>query len=268
MNRHKKNWLTFGLTNSFFFLMENYMFKTLSFWILSVSFGVCIACSPGQSYENKNSSAAKLQQKSNSENQLMTHKIIPEEIRPQAEKALSFYPELKDVPITFKFKKNIKKSTMQAQPKISGIFKKKHKREYVILISERIQIEDDSFNILDIDDEIMIGWLGHELGHIMDYQHRTGVGMIIFGLKYLYSSRYIREVERAADTYAIQHGMVDYIVATKNFILNNADISETYKERIRRLYLSPEEIMELVNKMDKEELEDKVDEEMEEQEAE
>src|SRR5699024_3330415 len=197
------------------------------------------------------------------ENISMKNKTIPESIKPQAEKALSFFPDLEDVKITFKFKKNIKKSTMQAQPKFSGIFKKKHNREYVILISETFQIEDDSFNILDVDDEVMIGWLGHELGHIMDYQHRSAVGMIIFGIKYLYSKKHIKEVERTADAYAIEQGMVDYIIATKNFILNNADISETYKDRIRRLYLSPEEIMEMVNTTEEEKIKEEIDEEME-----
>ncbi len=200
---------------------------------------------------------------SDQENDFMKNKTIPENIRPQAEKALSFFPELKDVAITFKFKKNIKKSTMQAQPKFSGIFKKRYNREYVILISETFQIEDDSFNILDVDDEIMIGWLGHELGHIMDYQHRSAIGMIIFGIKYLYSKKHIKEVERTADAYAIKQGMVDYIIATKNFILNNADISEIYKERIKRLYLSPEEIMEMVNTMKEEEIKEEIEEEME-----
>src|SRR5699024_65975 len=51
-----------------------------------------------------------------SEDEIIKNKTIPEPIRSQAIKALSFYPELKDVPITLKFKKDIKKSTMQAQP--------------------------------------------------------------------------------------------------------------------------------------------------------
>ncbi|HLS29712.1 MAG TPA: hypothetical protein VK021_02525 [Flavobacteriaceae bacterium] len=191
----------------------------------------------------------------------MTNKTIPEVIRPQAEKALGFYPELKDVPITFKFKKNIKKSTMQAQPKFKGIFKNRHKRGYVILISETFQIEDDSFNILDVEDEVMIGWLGHELGHVMDYKNRSAVGMIIYGIRYLLSSSHIREVERSADTFAIEHGMGDYIIATKNFILNNSDISEIYKARIRRLYLSPEEIMEMVNELEDHEIHAEIEEE-------
>lgn len=191
----------------------------------------------------------------------MTNKVIPEVIRPQAEKALSFYPELKEVPITFKFKKNIKKSTMQAQPMFKGIFKNRHKRGYVILISEKFQIEDDAFNILDVDDEVMIGWLGHELGHVMDYKNRSAVGMIIYGVRYLLSPKHIQAVERSADAFAIEHGMGQYIIATKNFILNNSEISEVYKARIRRLYLSPEEIMEMVNELEEHEIHAEIEEE-------
>src|SRR5699024_7829992 len=168
-----------------------------------------------------------------SEDEIIKNKTIPEPIRSQAIKALSFYPELKDVPITLKFKKDIKKSTMQAQPIFSDLLKSKKKRGYVILISENIKIEDDKFSILDVDDKVLIGWLGHELGHIMDYKDCSNVGILIFGLKYLYSKPHIKVVERTADAFAVKHGMSDYIIATKNFILNNSEISETYKARIK-----------------------------------
>ncbi len=45
-----------------------------------------------------------------------TNKVIPNSILEEAQKALSFYPELKDTNIEIKFKDNIKKSFMQAQP--------------------------------------------------------------------------------------------------------------------------------------------------------
>lgn len=194
-----------------------------------------------------------------------TNKTIPDAIRPQVEKALGYYPELKDVPIEFKFKKTIKKSTMQAQPRFSSFFRGRKNREYIILISEKFHIEHDSFNILNVDDKVMTGWIGHELGHVIDYRNRSSFGMLVFGLKYLFSKMHIQEVERAADTFAVQHGMSDYILATKNFILNHTGITPKYKARIKRLYLSPEEIMEMVNTMDKENVEKKVKEEMEEQ---
>lgn len=175
-----------------------------------------------------------------------TNKTVPSELAKEVQVALSFYPVLKDTPIVFKFKKNIKKSTMQAQPTWQSFFMPRKKRDYVILISRKVKIDQESFQITDIPSEVLIGWLGHELGHVMDYRDRSGPGMLLFGLKYLYSNGHIQEVERAADTYAVAHGMGDYILKTKDFILNHADISEKYKARMRKLYLSPEEIMHLI----------------------
>jgi hypothetical protein len=40
--------------------------------------------------------------------------------------------------------------------------------------------------------------------------------------------------------------MKDYILKTKDFILNHAEISDKYKARIKKFYLSPEELMEMV----------------------
>ncbi|GHC62936.1 hypothetical protein [Ulvibacter litoralis] len=174
------------------------------------------------------------------------NKIIPESIKTEAINALSYYPELNDTEITFKFKDEIKKSTMQAQPKWTSFFKGKKKRSYIILISRKIQIDTESFSIDDIPSNILVGWIGHELGHIMDYRDRTNMGMLIFGIKYLYSKNHIQEVEHAADVYAIAHGMGDYILQTKNFILEHANISEKYKNRLRKLYMSPEEVMHLI----------------------
>lgn len=178
----------------------------------------------------------------------LDNKIIPENIKSEALEAMAFYPELYDTAIEFKFKDKIKKSTMQAQPRFTSFFRKKDKREYIILISRSIQIEGEIFTMKDIPSDVKVGWIGHELGHLMDYSERSNIGMLIFGIKYLFSSAHIKEVERAADTYAITHGMGDYILKTKNFILDNANLSEKYKARIRRLYISPEEVMELINK--------------------
>lgn len=174
------------------------------------------------------------------------HKI-PQHIRKEVKTALRYFPKLNDVPIEFKFKRNIKKSTMQAQPKFTSFFKSRKHRSYVILISETFKISGTTFLTENIPADIFIGWIGHELGHIMDYQNRSNINLIVFGIKYLVSEKHIVEAERAADTYAVQHGMGDYILKTKNFILNHADITPIYKSRIKKYYLSPEEIMELVN---------------------
>lgn len=181
---------------------------------------------------------------------VFTNKIIPPSIEEEVRIALSHFPELLNTPIEFRFKPRIKRSFMQAQPKFSGILNRRKNRSYFIMISERFNIEDDEFGVNDLPQDVLIGWLGHELGHIMDYRDRKGFGLLVFGLRYLVSQRHIREAERAADTYAVNRGMGEYILATKDFILSHANLSEIYKARIKRLYLSPEEILELVEELE------------------
>lgn len=176
------------------------------------------------------------------------NKIIPSNIKENVEKALSFYPELSNTSIEFKIKRNIKKSTMQAQPKWNFLWKSRKNKSYIILISSKFKIENKEFNTLDIPSEVFIGWIGHELGHILDYENKSKFDLILFGIKYLFSQKSIKAAERTADTFAVAHGMAHYILATKNFILNHATISEKYKSRIIKYYMSPEEIMELVEK--------------------
>ncbi len=172
--------------------------------------------------------------------------IIPNSISKEINKALEFYPELNETAIEFRFKPHIKKSTMQARPTFGSFFKSRKNRTYVVLISESFKIADKQFLTTHIPSDILVGWIGHELGHIMDYRDRSKLNLIWFGIRYLLSDHHIVEAERAADTYAVQHNMEEYILKTKDFILNNADIHEAYKLRIKKYYLSPEEIMDMI----------------------
>lgn len=172
--------------------------------------------------------------------------IIPEIIKEEATKALAYYPNLKDVEIEFRFKDDIKKSTMLAQPVFLSLLKTRKERKYLVLVSRKFKISGKEFKTVDVGSDILIGWLGHELGHICDYQNRSSLNLILFGFRYLFLDNYIKEAERAADSYAVSSGMAEYILNTKYFILNNAEIDEVYKARIKKYYLSPDEIMILV----------------------
>lgn len=172
--------------------------------------------------------------------------FVPEVIAKEVKEARSFYPQLIDIPIAFKFKKSIKKSVMLAQPVLSTVLKSKKNRGYVILISEKFKISGKSYKTIDVPSDVLIGWLGHELGHVMDYQSRSGLDLINFGLRYVLFKEHVKAAERAADSFAVKQGMADYILKTKRFILDNAEIDQTYKARIKEFYLSPEEIMEMV----------------------
>lgn len=174
------------------------------------------------------------------------NKTYPESISKEVLDTLTYFPNLKNVPIEFKFKKNIKRSTMQAQPRFTKILNPFSKREYIIFIKMHFKLGDIDTPIEKLPKDVLIGWLGHELGHVMDYERMSNFKLVRFGLSYLTSNTAIINAERQADEFAIKQGMQDYIIKTKNFILNHADISESYKARIKKYYLSPEEIMDLV----------------------
>ena len=160
--------------------------------------------------------------------------------------ALSFYPDLVNTRIKFTYEENIRKSVMQAQPVVKTLFRSKEKRVYVIKISRYLKLNKERLDISTLPFEVLVGWIGHELGHIMDYKDRSGVAMIGFGAKYWLSEKFLKQAERRADLYALKHGLGDKIISTKNFVLNHIDIPVPYKERIKRLYMSPEEFTQML----------------------
>ncbi len=167
-------------------------------------------------------------------------KVIPAAIRKEAEIALSYFPALEEAHIVFRFKKNIKGSMMQAQPR--GFFKGREKRHYVININESFFIDQRTGTMNDVPSEALIGWLVHELGHIMDYHDRSSMGLVIFGFKYVTSAKYLRQAEETADRFAVEHGCGDQLIQCKEFILGHDDLPERYKEKIRRSYPDPSTI--------------------------
>jgi hypothetical protein len=178
------------------------------------------------------------------------NKQIPSSIEKNVLKALSFYPELQNTCIHFLFKKKIKTSVMQAQPVFTSLLGKRKNRHYRINISKEFRLINSNMPIEQIPDEVMIGWIGHELGHILDYEGKSNVGMVSFGYRYYFHSSFVRHAEMMADSLAVERGMGDFIVATKRFILDHADLPQSYKDKIRRLYLSPDIIVEQVRKLE------------------
>jgi hypothetical protein len=184
------------------------------------------------------------------------NKDIPEEIRAVTLEALSYFPDLMDVKIEFQFKETINGSVMQAQPKVfSVIFNNKDTRSYRVKVSRNLHFEDDGYlPIEELPKEVLLGWIGHELGHIMDYLDRSSTNLLHFGAKYFCSQKFITQAEINADTYAVSAGLGKQIITHKQYVLNHDMLSEDYKEKIRRLYLSPSQIMTMIDDDDLEQV--------------
>jgi hypothetical protein len=172
-----------------------------------------------------------------------TNKTIPDNLREVILDALSFYPALHDVKIDFKYAAKIRTHFMQAQPRYTTMIGSRRRRSYIIKIRPQFILKGKEIPAHKLPRDVLVGWIGHELGHIMDYLRKTNLELLIFGIGYYTSKSFIITAERAADTYALNHGLGDYILAAKNFILHMAEMPERYIERMNRLYLPPEEIM-------------------------
>lgn len=183
------------------------------------------------------------------------NKQMPAVMETNILKALSFYPELEHTAINFVLKKNLKSSVMQAQPVFGSLLRKRKNRSYRINISAYFRLTHSVMAIQQLPDDVMIGWIGHELGHILDYESKSNAAMVSFGYRYYLSPDYVKMAEIVADTNAVNHGLGHYIISTKRFILDHAGLPKAYKDKIARLYLSPDLIVEQVKKLEEKKLE-------------
>lgn len=215
-----------------------------------ISLNLLLICNSDGRFNN-NELATETQTHFNSNQNLekfATNKVIPNEIRELTLEALSYFPDLINTKIDFQFKNNIHGSVMQAQPKVGSLFMhSKENRAYKIKISRNLFLEDNPIPIEQLPDDVLLGWIGHELGHIQDYIERGSMNLLGFGVKYYLSNSFVTKAEIAADSYAVAHGLGEKIIATKNFVLNHDQIPLAYKQKIEALYLSPGEILSMVD---------------------
>ena len=215
-----------------------------------ISLNLLLICNSDGRFNN-NELATETQTHFNSNQNLekfATNKVIPNEIRELTLEALSYFPDLINTKIDFQFKNNIHGSVMQAQPKVGSLFMhSKENRAYKIKISRNLFLEDNPIPIEQLPDDVLLGWIGHELGHIQDYIERGSMNLLGFGIKYYLSNSFVTKAEIAADSYAVAHGLGEKIIATKNFVLNHDQIPLAYKQKIEALYLSPGEILSMVD---------------------
>ncbi len=154
---------------------------------------------------------------------------------------LNHYPALKQTRIVLHQKK-MPKTTMRAQPELFSLWQ--NTPTYKVELSNNTDLAD-MVRISEVPDDVLYGWFAHEIGHVMDYLERGFFGMIWFGLRYYFSVRFRIRTEHKADKIAIRHGLAESILITKRHILEHCDLPEKYKKRIRKYYMSADNVMQL-----------------------
>lgn len=153
--------------------------------------------------------------------------------------ALRYYPELKDTKISVKLKKI--KSTMMAQPDADFIVKSRNDRKYRILINS--SKEFNGMNYEDLSFNSLVGWIGHELAHITEYNQKSNGQLVHFISNYLFSRKHLKHTENSADKEAVKRGLGYSLYEGVTFLFKNPKIFKNYKERNKEYYLSPTEIL-------------------------
>ncbi len=166
------------------------------------------------------------------------NKQYPSTIQNEVEKALSFYPELENSSIHFRWRVFTQHSFMLAQPKIPTLLRKKEGRAYQIIMRKKFFLKNRHFANGRIPSDVMIGWLGHELGHVLDYKDRSSWNLMWFGILYYFSKPFLINAEITADKNAAEHGLIDELVVSKEFGRDLKYFPASYVNKLNGLYPS------------------------------
>jgi hypothetical protein len=144
-----------------------------------------------------------------------TNKQIDERLQEQAIYALSYFPELKQIKITFKFKKS-KSGIISTRPTIGSIFRRSSNRSYIVIVNDSTPGRVfPLFSGGGINGQV--GIIGHELCHILYFQRKTGFGLLVLGVKHI-STRFMDEFENKTDSVNIMRGFGYQLMDWKTYL--------------------------------------------------
>lgn len=166
--------------------------------------------------------------------------IESDKVRACFQKVIERYDMLHHHDITVK-QRGIQGATMQAQPVFSVKGMLKGVKKYQVKLDKFVR-DSKGISVEDLPEDVLTGWFAHELGHVVDYQPYTNLQMLTYGIRYLLSPNFKRQAEYAADYIAIAHGFKEEILASKHFLLDNEQLGKDYKEKIKKYYLSIEDV--------------------------
>ncbi|MET0300696.1 MAG: hypothetical protein ABW036_13070 [Flavitalea sp.] len=172
---------------------------------------------------------------------------IPAEFEKQILYALSYFPELQNAKITFRFKKG-GDGIIATRPSWGGVFRSAAKRRYIVIINDTAK--DGSTRLpLWRNGTVngQVGIVGHELCHILYFNKRNGFGLIGLGIKHI-SKKFMDNFENKTDSVDIERGLgfqlIDWnIYLRKAFGMKNPEGPDPFTGSItRERYMRPSSI--------------------------
>ncbi len=155
--------------------------------------------------------------------------------------ALSYYPELLNEHIRFKY--STINSTARTTVTFISIFKKINK-QYVIYINS--DILKTGFLLKSVPFNAQVAVIGHELAHVADFKRRSFFDMAWWGLSYLIIKQRTK-IELRTDKSAIRHGLGWALYQWADFVLNHSSVNKRYKKIKETKYMQPNEILQYMH---------------------
>ncbi len=141
--------------------------------------------------------------------------------------ALSYFPELEDSRIVFKYRKI--RGTMNARPDVFNLFRHPSERKYLLVINNNkgkyLGVNLDSLSV-----NARIGWFSHEIAHIYTYYLMNNFQTLLFSVKYVAVPKFVKKTERYTNSVAINRGLAFAIYEGENYLLKDTKISDYYKK--------------------------------------
>ena len=131
------------------------------------------------------------------------HKKIPPGYEKQILVALSYFPELINISIDFRFKHT--NTSFSTRPAILSVFKRSSRRKYIITISDSCKAISIPLLFKNLPYNAQIGVMSHELTHASDFIGKNFFGLIRVALGNL-SNKFLDRFERKTDSLCITHG--------------------------------------------------------------
>lgn len=157
--------------------------------------------------------------------------------------ALSYYPELKDEFVTFKYS-SIKSTAISTMTFFSVL--KKSEKHYVIIFNDNKKTTGLLLSQVPLNAQIAL--IAHELAHLVDFKKRNFLGMAFWGISYL-SLKHRARIEKRADEIVIKRGLGIELYDWIDFVLNHSTAKKQYLEMKRKIYLSPVRVLAEIKKI-------------------
>ncbi len=151
--------------------------------------------------------------------------------------ALSYYPELMNTTIYFKY--HSINSSAQTTITLGSIFEKTNKK-YIIYLNK--DTGRTGMILSDAPLEAQVAVLGHELSHVNDFKSRGFFELAFWGLRYLFVKQRTK-IERGTDEDTIEHGLGRQLYEWAEYFLHESTANKHYRKMREKKYLHPDEIL-------------------------